>query len=897
MNPGTMLGPYEVLSLLGAGGMGEVYKARDTRLDRIVAIKILPAHLAGKPELRERFEREARTIAGLNHPHICTLYDIGRQDGIDFLVMEYLEGETLATRLLKGPLPLDQVLRYAIEVSDALDKAHRKGVTHRDVKPGNIMLTKNGSKLLDFGLAKLKQEAAPAAVPLSQLPTLSKNPTVEGTILGTLQYMAPEQLEGKVNEIDGRTDIFAFGALVYEMATGKKAFEGKTAASLIAKILETEPPPISSLQPMTPAALDRVIRKCLRKDPDERWQSARDVADELKWITEADAQVSRAASPDAKSAPKSWSRSVILGLAAAVVAAVAGLAGWILRPAPAPSEQPVSRFTIALPPGEALAGVSAVALSPDGRQLAYVAARGATRQLYLRAMDGFESRAIAGTEGAAHPFFSPDGQWLGFFAQGKLKKVSVDGGAVLTLADSMTTRGASWDRQGSIFFVTSSFGTVLRVSDTGGTPQALTRHEGGETSHRWPELLPDGNAILFAAGQATANFANGAKIVVQSLQTGDRRDLIQQATYPRYAPSGHLVYAQAGNLLAVPFDPQRLEVTGAAVPVVEGVLQTTGDGNARYTISSTGSLAYVPGRAEFIQSRLVWVSRNGAETILPGPARYYRAPRLSPDGRRVAVAINDQETQVWLYDLSRETLSRLTFEGNTNVHQIWTPDGRWIVFQSNKEGPQNVFRQLADGSGAVERLTTGDAVHLPGSWSADGEVLAIHESSSTVSGDIRMLRLADPARGPQPFLRTPFNEESPMFSPDGRWLAYSSDEAGRKEVYVQPYPGPGGKVQISTDGGIEPLWNPNGRELFYRSGDRMMAVEIATEPAFSAGRPRVLFEGQYLISPAGTPNYDISSDGQRFLLVKPLEQQVQPTQINVVLNWGEELKRRVPAGQ
>src|SRR5580704_17661487 len=474
--PGRRLGPYQILSVIGAGGMGEVYKARDTRLDRTVAIKVLSAHLVERADSRERFDREARTIAGLNHPHICTLFDIGNQEGIDYLVMEYLEGETLAERLKKGPLPMEQVLQYAIEISDALDKAHRKGITHRDLKPGNIMLTKSGAKLLDFGLAKLKKDTAPANITLSKVPT-EDAVTAQGTILGTLQYMAPEQLEGK--EVDARTDIFAFGVVVYEMATGKKAFEGKSQASLIAKILETNPPPMSSLQPMTPPALDRVVKRCLVKEPDERWQSASDLTHELKWIAESGSQI-----PSQMSAPVKGIRAlglgrrpIILGLVALLFGAmIASLAIWNLKPAP---PRPVTRTVITLPPGQQLAGLDsgpAVALSPDGTHLAYAARQGSTQQLYLRAMDSLEVKAIQGTEGAAEPFFSPDGQWIGFFAGDKLKKVAVSGGAAVALGDATTQPyGASWGSQGIIAFASAVGGSVLQqVSDAGGAPQPLT---------------------------------------------------------------------------------------------------------------------------------------------------------------------------------------------------------------------------------------------------------------------------------------------------------------------------------------------------------------------------------------------------------------------------------------
>jgi Tol biopolymer transport system component/tRNA A-37 threonylcarbamoyl transferase component Bud32 len=893
--PGRRLGPYEILSSIGAGGMGEVYRARDTRLDRIVAIKVLPTHLADRPELRERFEREAKTVASLNHPHICVLHDIGKQNGIDFLVMEYLEGETLAQRLQKGSLPLEQVLQYAIEISDALDKAHRKGVTHRDLKPGNIMLTKSGTKLLDFGLAKLKQEAAPANVPLSELPTAIDPLTAEGTIVGTLQYMAPEQLEGK--EVDARTDIFAFGVVVYEMATGKKAFEGKSQASLIAAILEREPVPMSSLQPMTPLALDRVVKKCLRKDRDDRWQSARDVTDELKWIAEGGSAITLAPTAIARGFGALGRRELIIGAGALLSGGViAGAAIWNLKPVQSP--QPVTRTLIDLPQGQQLAGLDggpAVALSHDGTHLAYVARKGGAQQIYLRAMDSLESKPIPGTEGGVSPFFSPDGQWLGFFAGGMLMKVSVSGGAALPLANSALSYGASWGSHGVIAFASLTISAVQQVADAGGAPQPLTRFEKGDVTHRWPEFLPGGKAVLFAAATNAINFTN-SHVAVQTVGTGERRYLVQGGTHPRYASSGHLVYGQRGTLMAVPFDLQRLATTGAGIPVVEGVLQSTVTGAAQYSVSDTGSLVYVPGGIQSAQSRLVWVSRNGAEQPLPAPAHAYLGPRLSPDGRRVAVTLTEQEAQIWLYDLPRETLTRLTFEGNLNVRPVWTPDGKRIAFNSNKDGPLNLFWQLADGSGGLERLTTSEYTQVPMSWSPDGELLAYFEVNPATQRDIWVLRLSD--RKALSFLQTRFDEAVPRFSPDGHWLTYTSNESGRFEVYVQPYPGPGGKWQISTEGGTEPMWNPNGRELFYRSGDKMMAVEIATQPGFAAGTPRTLFEGRYETAMVPIDNYDVSPDGQRFLMLKPVEQeQAAPTQINVVLNWFEELKQKVPTGE
>ena len=883
--PGRRLGPYEILSAIGAGGMGEVYKARDTRLDRTVAIKVLPTHLAGRAELRERFEREAKTIASLNHSHICTLYDTGHQDEIDFLVMEYLEGETLAQRLLKGSLPIQQVLQYAIEIADALDKAHRKGITHRDLKPGNIMLTKSGTKLLDFGLAKLTQEVAPAT-PVSQLPTANDAITAQGTILGTLLYMAPEQLEGK--EADARTDIFAFGAVVYEMATGKKAFAGKSQASVIGAIMSTEPPPISSLQPMTPPALDRVVKKCLAKEREDRWQSAKDLRDELQWIA-GSSEAAKAPAQEPTLSRKTWQRPIVLALVGVAIAVLAATAIWKFKPAP---PQPITRTVISLPPDQRLAALDepVVALSPDGSDLAYAAVRGGTQQIFLRAMDSLEARPMPGTEGGFGPFFSPDGQWLGFFQGGALRKVSVSGGTAVTLSQTGgSPRGATWDSHGTIIFTPDAAASLLQVSDEGGITKPLTRLDQGEATHRWPEVLPGGKAVLYASG---AIGAASLKISVQPIEAGKGHDLAQGGSSPQYARSGHLLFVQGATLMAVPFDPARLEIMGSAVPVVEGVAHGT-DGVAQYSVSDAGSLVYVSGGVTSVQRKLVWVSRNGTEQVLGAPVQTYGYPRLSPDGRRVAL---ETEDQIWLYDLDRDTLTRFTFEGTSNQSPAWTPDGKRIAFYSNKEGPANIWWQLADGSGGQERLTTDQYAQVPRSWSQDGQLLAFHENNPTTKKDLWVLRLSD--RKAEPFLRTPFNEGGPVFSPDGHWIAYISDESGRPEIYVQPYPGPGGKWQISTEGGNEPAWNRNGRELFYRSGNKMMAVEVTTQPTFSAGKPKALFEGQYVpVSPGLTGTaYDVSADGQRFLMVKETEASISATQINVVLNWFEELKRRAPVG-
>jgi Tol biopolymer transport system component len=881
---GTHLGSYEVLAPIGSGGMGEVYQAHDTKLGRDVAIKVLPETFAHDPERLSRFQREAKMLASLNHPNIATIHGLEQSNGASYLVMELVPGETLQERIRRdGPVPVEEALGICRQLAEALEAAHEKGIIHRDLKPANVNVTPEGKvKVLDFGLAKAFAGDTADSNP-SHSPTLSAVATMQGVIIGTAAYMSPEQARGKA--VDKRADIWAFGCVLYELLTGKQAFQGETVTEILAAVLKGEPD-WQVLPGTTPSNIRALLRHCLQKDVNRRIRDAADVRIEIEDAIAAPSLGTTATAP----ANLGWRQAVVLGLAVLVAAVVAGLAVWNLKPSPPP--RPVTRTVITLPPGEQLAGLDqpAVALSPDGSHLAYVAIRGGIQQLYLRAMDSLEARPIPGTEGVTNPFFSPDGQWLGFFASGKLKKVLVTGGAAITLVDAFLSRGASWGSQGMIAFAPTTNVALQQVSDAGGTPQPLTRLEKGEVSDRWPEFLPGGKALLFAANSST-----NAQVAVQSVSTGQRRNLLQAGLNPRYAPSGHLVYAQAGTLMAVPFDPQRLTVTGAAVPVLEGVLQSN-SGAAQYSLSATGSLVYVPGGVQPTQRRLVWVDRKGIEQPLPAPPHAYRFPRFSPDGQRVAVTIEEPEENVWIYDLARDTLTRLTFQGSVNLMGAWTPDGKRIAFDSNKEGPQNLFWQRADGSGGLERLTTSEYTQAPNSWSPDGQLLAFVEITPTTGYDIWVLRLSD--RKAQPFLRTQFNESAPRFSPDGRWLVYVSNESGRFEVYVQPYPGPGGKWQISTDGGTEPVWNRNGRELFYRNADKMMAVDIATQPGFTVGKPRMLFEGQHVPTPTTFPNYDVTADGQRFLMLKASEQaQAAPTQINVVLNWFEELKQKVPPGK
>ena len=877
---GSRLGPYEIVAPIGAGGMGEVYKARDTRLERTVAIKVLPEHLSSSSEVRQRFEREAKTISQLSHPHICAMYDVGNQDGVEYLVMEFLEGETLFDRLARGPLPLEQVLRYGIEITEALDRAHRAGIVHRDLKPGNVMLTKTGVKLLDFGLAKAM------ATPVQQsgmtsLPTVmgsGRNLTQEGTILGTFQYMAPEQLEGK--EADARTDIFAFGAMLYEMATGRKAFTGASQASLISSIMTADPPSISVQQPMSPPALDRVVRRCLAKDPEERWQSAADLGSELQWI----GQGSQAGVPATVVARRrSRERLAWVGLAVAALASVFFAAGYFRRaPRPAPPILATLPFPEKMYLGE-------IALSPDGRMVAFTAAKaGGEPSVWVRSLDSASARPIADTAEATFPFWSPDSREIGFFSAGRLKRVDLAGGHVVSVCDAERGVGGTWNRDGTIVFGPTPTGALYRVSASGGQPVAVTKLDAAkhETAHRYPEFLPDGRHFLYMA----ANLAGAPKdpanaIRIGSLDGKDDRALLPVLSNASYA-AGRLLYVRDGTLLAQPFDAGRLSLTGEPVPLAQRLALSTWQSDSIFS-ASDGLLVYAPVYAA--PSRLVWVDRNGKPLGSLGEPALYLRPRISPDGRKVAVDIQDlakNSTELWIYDLGTGAGSKLAFGAWNDNCPIWSPAGDRILFGTdrNAKGVRwDLWTKGLDGSAEAPYVESTDQ-RFPEDWSRDGRFVSFTTIPAQGKRNIQLWALETAEKRAFPFATEALNQAGSRFAPDGRWLAYASDESGRLEVYVKAFPGPGGKWQISTAGGVTPEWRGDGKELYYLGLDnKVMAAAVRADSTFHAEPPVALFEMRPSDSPFAS-NFEASADGQKFLLNASATDEGSPP-FSLIVNW------------
>ncbi len=886
LTPGTRFGPYEIQDALGAGGMGEVYRATDTRLDRTVAIKVLPSHLSSNPELRQRFDREARAISSLTHPHICALYDVGHESGTDYLVMEYLEGTTLAEKLTGGPLPLEEVLRYGREMAEALAAAHRSGVVHRDLKPGNVMLTRSGVKLLDFGLARMGVEGpvSDSSLTMKAESGTARTPlTAEGSILGTFQYMAPEQLEGE--EADARTDIFALGAVLYEMLAGKRAFAGKSQASLIASIMGSSPAPISEVAPMTPPGLDRVIRTCLKKDPEERWQTAHDVALQLQWIAEGGS----AAGVPRPVTHRRKHRERAAWVVASVCALLAlGAAGFAFTHRSRPDVQTL-RYRIPSPAG--LTFIDSPKLSPSGRYLAYNATDSTgTSRVWVQPLDSFAARSLEGTEGASRPFWSPDSRALAFFAGGRLKRVDVGGGPVQTLTDQVNGSDGAWSQEGFILFDGRTGDSLRVVPAGGGVPAPATRLDraAGEVTHGWPYFLPDGKHFVYQV-----NYAGGRG---DSLKVGELGDFETRTLGPgnsrvEFAEPGYLLYVGDGTLLARRFDPGSLTFKSDPFPVTEAVT-TTAYGLADFSLSANGILAYRRGETQ--NRRLVWTDTAGKILGTAGKPAAYLAPVLDPSGTRIAVGVLDDRLgtfDVWILETTRGTASRLTFSPKQDWFPVWSPDGTRVAFASDRDGSSNIYVKSANGSGEATPVWKDDGRVLPTSWSADGKTLFAMRSDPETDWDIWAVPMEGDGK-PYPVVQTPLYEGRGMISPDGRWIAYPSSESQRVQIYVQAFPGPGGKWQISTDGGDETQWSADGKTLYYLDLSRnLMAVDIRTEGGFQAGVPRRLFPANVVQSLTDRNRFAVSGDGSRVLLVSTNSSQtLEPT--TVVVNWAAEIARR-----
>ncbi len=900
LSPGTKLGPYEIQSPLGAGGMGEVYRARDTRLERTVAIKILPAHLSSSAELKARFEREARAVSSLNHPHICHLYDIGSQDDTAYLVMEYLEGETLADRIHKGLMPLKQALEFGVQITEALATAHRAGILHRDLKPGNVMLTPGGAKLLDFGLAK----AAPTlsgtsaignmipstpTMTIAELSSPAKPLTRHGMIVGTFQYIAPEVLQG--TEADARSDIFSLGCVLYEMVTGRRAFEGKSQLSVLTAILEKDPDPVSQAQPTSPAALDHVVKTCLEKNPEDRFQTAQDVKLQLKWIATGGGAQSAATASSAKPARLGW-----LVAAAAILLALA-LSFAYFKAASRPTA--VVRSSI-LPP----AGTSFVAMvpssgpaviSPDGTSLAFAARDDKGKiLLYVRSLSDLGAHPLPGTDDATYPFWSPDGREIGFFAQGKVRRIQANGGPVQDVCDASNGRGGAWNKDGVILFTASAQSPLVRVPVLGGKPEPATTMDlaHNQNSHRWPHFLPDNQHFLFWARSALG--IADQSLYVGTLGSMETKKILAGVTTATYA-SGYLLFMRDQTLLAQPFDTSRLELTGEASPIAEHVAVNGATGVPEFSASDTGALIYETGDAAGAWD-LVWYGRDGKSSGAVAQQERYYYPSLSPDNSLLAVSLFNgaQGTaDLWILDLKRGTKSRLTFGPGTQLSATWSVDSKTLYYSSNTKGANHIYSKRADGSGSEETvLATPESSEIPYCLSPDGHYLVYTRRLLNDPGgnvDIWALPLMGD-RKPFPVVQTPFADAGPAVSPAGKWMAYQNNESGRTEVYLTAFPDGGARWQASTNGGADPRWRWDGKELYFLDPtDNLMAVDVD----ISGGTPRLgvphtLFQAIGVQRQVGS--YVVTGDGKKFLINSGSTQQGNEP-LTLVQNWTAELKK------
>ncbi len=904
LSPGTRLGPYEIVAPLGAGGMGEVYKARDTRLNRDVAVKMLPSIFAGSEQFRQRFQREAEAISSLNHPHICILHDVGAAPGstegatLHYLVMELLEGETLAERLHRGMLPLPELLKVGRQIASALDAAHRRGIVHRDLKPGNIMLTKSGAKLLDFGLARTAQGEEPPVSGFgaaSHMPTAmpTRGPlTAEGTILGTFQYMAPEQLEG--TEADARTDLFALGAVLYEMATGRRAFEGKSKTSLIASIVSAQPPPISSVAPMSPPALDHVVRRCLEKDPEDRWQSAHDIAAELQWIAEGGSQAGVAA-PVAlrrKSREKlAWALAAVLGLAAL------GL-GIAVASRPAPAAR-VFRATLNPPAAQSLVPFDelGLTLSPDGKTLAFVTtAADGSRQIWLRGLGEMTARSVPETQGASYSFWSPDGGSLGFFADGKLKTIALRGGSPRVLADAPSGRGGSWGTDGSILFAPNISSPIHRVPSSGGKPEPVTHYDPKtETTHRWPMFLPDGRHFLYISRVRTKGSTELGNLMLGTIGSLDARLLIEDATNALYVEPGYLIFGRTANLYAWRFDAKSLKLSGQAAPIVPDKMSFWEPKNfIPFTASNDGTLIYLPEATR--PSELRWYDPQGRMLAALGSPGYLNFASVSPDGRKVAYVRGEAPNSlndIWIRDLDFNRAYRLTQQSGLYAFPMWSPDSGRLAFLMQPKGVPDLYVMALNAGAEIRPIYASNTWKTLGCWTPDGKGILVASQDPETNEDIILVPVEGGGEA-KTIVHTPFAETEPQVSPDGSRMAFISDQSGRPEVYLRNLQGEPGQWQISTEGGRNPRWRADGKELTYASGDGwLMRVTIQPGVDPHPGNPARIFQLPEIPDSIAPILEDMTRDGQRFLLNVPTTSRTSIA-FHAILNWPTILPREKP---
>ncbi len=858
---GVRLGPYEIIEAAGAGGMGDVYRAKDVRLDRSVAVKTM------KGPFTERFEREARAISALNHPNICTLYDVGQHEGSGYLVMEYIDGKPIS-----GPLPVDQAISYGIQICEALQAAHKKGIVHRDLKPANILVTKQGVKLLDFGLAKLGAASGPASA-VTNVPPSGDQATIAAltgahTVVGTPQYMAPEQIEGK--EVDARTDIFAFGCVLYELLTGHRAFDGKSASSIMASVLAMSPKPVGEIIPLSPPALDRIVSRCLAKDPEDRWQSARDVAAELEWVAQGG---SRVGLPPIITAKRRVREGLAWGaFALALLTAVGFAVAWAKR---APEPPQITRFGVPMPDGSS--NPTTPEVSPDGRKIVYVASDAdGKRQIWLRTMDSMDSRSLGPADPNTRTFWSPDSRFIAFVVGGKLRKQEISGGPPQTICDAPTGSDGTWNADGVILFDGQANDPIWRVPASGGTPKVQVAADTGKgTFPGWPVFLPDGQHFLF-----TKDSGGEQSIVVGSLDSTDEKPLLKTSSRVLYAPPGYLLYVRENTLVAQKFDAKSLVLDTDATPIGEG-LGVDSVGLATFSVSNNGVLAYRVG--ELDGRRMVWVDRNGKPTPAIDGIGDYQNPAIAPDGTHVAFdgATPGTQGDIWIRDLTRAVSTRFTFDPTIEQVPVWSPDGQQLAFDVRAKGAGNLYIKQVSGTRDAELFYADAMVKFISDWSSTGYL--IYTASSVETGfDIYAIPLKG-ERKPFPVIKTKFNELFATFSPDGKYIAYQSNESGRSEIYVVDFPEARTKVQVSTSGGAEVYWRRDGKELFYRSGSRVMAVPVQLTPTLSAGDPVALFQTPFAVLVARS-HYRPAADGQRFLVLAPLGTDVNKP-ASVVLNW------------